>query len=141
MQRALAFTVLAAAVAMCVAAVAQDGLLAHVGADGVREYFRDSTGSNSDTDMDLFVALLLLPSGVLRAARSRARPWLAELAVAGVAWHVAGTIWTWEALTATRAVTGDPWLWVYEGAWWVFGAGVVLAGGLGWFPSLLTRPR
>ena len=128
---------------MCVAAVAQDGLLAHVGADGAREYFRDSTGSNSDTDLDLFVALLLLPSGVLRAIRARRRPWLAELVAAGAVWSVSGAVWAWEAVRATRAVTGDPRLWTGEAAWWAVGPTFALAGEIGWmvpvWPASTTR--
>ena len=132
MQRPLAFLILGAAGAMCVAAMVQGGLVAHVEPDGTWDYFKDSTGSNSDTDIDLMVALVLLPSALLRGMRARSRPWLAELPVALVAWWLAGGIWTWEAVAATRAVTGDPWLWVYEGAWWVFGAAFAAAGALGW---------
>ena len=77
-MQVLSWVVLGTALVTCAAAMLNDGMLAYAGRDGTLEYYRDSTGSNSDMDINLLAAFLLLPSGLLRAARARHRPWLAE---------------------------------------------------------------
>jgi hypothetical protein len=107
-------------------------MVAFVAADGTAEYFRDSTGSNSDTDINLMASWLLLPSVVLRAARAGRRPWIFEIAIAAAALWIVVEAVPWASLRQTIGGPGDVWLVVYAVALPSFAAGFILAALVGW---------
>ena len=126
---------------MVVAPVLFDGMLSFVGADGTLEYYKDSTGSNSDTDLDLMISILLVPSALIRLLRARHRPGLVEIPIAALAWIMVGSVAPWDNIAQTQEYAYDGWLTVYWAGFWVFGLAFCMAILLGWvkFPDRFRR--
>ena len=136
---AISWVIVGAGLASLIAPVLTGGMVAFVAADGTAEYFRDSTGSNSDTDINLMASWLLLPSLVLRGARAGRRPWLVEIAMVLLALWIVVEAVPWASLRQTIEGPGDGWLVVYAMALPIFAAGFGLATVIGWVPGMRAR--
>ena len=64
---AISWVIVGAGVVTWIAPMLSGGMLDYVAPDGTLEFYKDSTGSNSETDINLMATLVLFPLVVLRA--------------------------------------------------------------------------